>query len=71
MGAPADHDDSAAASAAAFCFSGPDPLASALGLEPCASTVPPTWFDPMLEEFTASQVVRRAAGAPAPGCLAS
>lgn len=67
-GVPANHDESTTPPAVAPCFSEPDPLALALGLEPCTSTVPPTWFDPMLEELDASQVVCHAAGVPALGC---
>jgi hypothetical protein len=67
-GVPANHDESTTPPVVAPCFSEPDPLALALGLEPCTSTVPPTWFDPMLEELDASQVVCHAAGVPALGC---
>jgi hypothetical protein len=63
-GVPADHDDSTTPSAVAPCFSEPDPAAA-----PCTSKVPPTWFDPMLEELDASQVMCHTVGAPAPGCL--
>jgi hypothetical protein len=40
----------------AGCFPELDPL----GLEPCASSVPPTWIYPMLEEFAASHREARA-----------
>lgn len=66
MDTPADYTDNDGTSVAAHCFPVPDPLA----LELCASASagPPTWVNPMLEELTASLVVRQPVGAPVPGC---
>lgn len=55
MGAPADN---AATYVVAHYF--PDPLVWEL----CASTGPPVWVEPMLEELVASLIVSRPAGAP-------
>jgi hypothetical protein len=64
VGVSFDHDDCAATSAAALCFSKSNPLL----LELWASTGTPMWFDPMLEEFATSLVVCRAARVQVPGC---
>jgi hypothetical protein len=55
MDVPADYSDKVATHHVS------DPLVSEL----CASTGPPIWVDPMLEEFIASIAVSRPAGATA------
>ena len=62
MDVPTEFADNATTSAVAHYLHVPDPLV----LEPCMSTRPHEWVDPMLKEFAASLVVSQPAGAP--GC---